>query len=84
MKKSISNIQLLWTRTKNTLQKMSMSKYARYKIHVGKSRMWNMDKNNTKKLPYSLGYSYEKKPVLDFFKITDYKDLSIVDAVEKN
>lgn len=63
---------------------MSMSKYARYKIHVGKSRMWNMDKNNTKKLPYSLGYSYEKKPVLDFFKITDYKDLSIIDAVEKN
>ena len=43
-----------------------------------------MDKNNTKKLPYSLGYSYEKKAVLDFFKITDYKDLSIVDAVEKN
>ena len=50
---------------------MTMSRLARCKLSVYESRIWHMDMANTRRLSFSLGFLYEEKHVLDYFKITD-------------
>ena len=56
---------------------MTMGRLARCKLNVDESRIWHMDMANTRRLSFSLGYFYEEKHVLDFYKITDSKSKSL-------
>lgn len=56
---------------------MTVGREARCKLNVDESRIWNMDMTNKKRLSYSVGYLYNEKHMLDFFKITDSKPASL-------
>ena len=64
---------------------MTMSRLARCKLSVYESRIWHMDMANTRRLSFSLGFLFEEKHILDYFKITDSesKDLQYLPAMDK-
>ena len=68
---------------KNLIKKMTMSKQVRCKICVGESRIWNMDTTNAKRKSFLTGFLYKEKHLLDYFKITNSKDLYPLTPAEK-
>ena len=56
---------------------MTMDKPARCKFNVDESGIWHMDMANTRRLSFSLGFFYEEKHFLDYYKTTDSKSKSL-------
>ena len=48
------------------------------------SRIWNMDTTHTKRTSLLAGFLYEKKHLLDYFKITDSKNLYLLSSIENS
>ena len=64
---------------------MTMGRLARCMLNVDESWIWNMGMANTRRLSFSLGFLYEEKHVLGYFKITDSesKNLQYLPAADK-
>ena len=56
---------------------MTMGRLATCKLNVDESRIWHMDMANTRRLSFSLGFFYEEKHFLDYYKTTDSKSKSL-------
>lgn len=69
---------------KNLIKKMTMSKEVRCKLHNDKSKMWNMDVTNVKRISYTMGYLEQDLHIKNMLNIRGtYKNLSTMRTGEK-